>query len=124
MSASPSINTAQDKAKLAVAGIIAVAGVVAFYVLANSVLVLRLGIVLAAVVVALGIGWTTQTGKDFFTYCQDSITETKKVVWPSRKETFQTTGIVVLFVLIMAVFLWIVDASLVWLVRILVGREA
>jgi preprotein translocase subunit SecE len=124
LSASPSTNTVQDKAKLAVAGVIVVAAVVAFYVLANNALVLRLGIVLAAVAIALAIGWTTQIGKDFFTYCQDSVTETKKVVWPSRKETFQTTGIVVLFVLIMAVFLWIVDASLVYLVRILVGREA
>ena len=50
-------------------------------------------------------------------YCQDSITETKKVVWPSRKETLQTTGVVVAFVMVMAVFLWVVDASLVWLVR-------
>jgi len=124
LSASPSTNTVQDKAKLVVAGIIVVAAVVAFYVLANRPVVLRLGIVLAGVVIALALGWTTQIGKDFVTYCQDSITETKKVVWPSRKETFQTTGIVVLFVLIMAVFLWVVDASLVYLVRILVGREA
>jgi len=86
--------------------------------------VVRLGIVLLGVGIGLALGWTTQIGKDFVTYCQDSITETKKVVWPSRKETFQTTGIVVLFVLIMAVFLWVVDASLVYLVRILVGREA
>jgi len=124
LSASPSTNTVQDKAKLAAAGIIVVAAVVAFYVLANRPLVVRLGIVLLGVGIALALGWTTQIGKDFVTYCQDSITETKKVVWPARKETFQTTGIVVLFVLIMAVFLWVVDASLVYLVRILVGREA
>jgi len=46
------------------------------------------------------------------------------VVWPSRKETLQTTGVVVAFVIVMAIFLWFVDASLVWLVRVLVGREA
>ena len=52
------------------------------------------------------------------------IEETKKVVWPSRKETIQTTGVVVAFVIVMALFLWVVDASLVWLVRVIVGREA
>jgi preprotein translocase subunit SecE len=125
LSASPAAaNPSQDKIKLAVAGVIVLAGVVAFYVLSNSALAARLGIVIAAVAVALAIGWTTQAGKDFVVYCQDSVTETKKVVWPSRKETLQTTGVVVAFVVIMALFLWVVDASLVWLVRILVGREA
>jgi preprotein translocase subunit SecE len=124
LSAAPSTYSPQDKAKLAVAGIIVLAAVVANYVLGNYPFVMRLGMVLGAVVVALGIAWTTQPGKDFFEYWQESIVETKKVVWPSRKETLQTTGVVVAFVLVMAVFLWIVDASLVWLVRMLVGREA
>ena len=124
MSASPSAYSPQDKAKLAIAGVIVVAAVVAYYVLANSPLVMRLGIVVGGVVIALGIGWTTGPGKGFFQYCQDSVSETKKVVWPSRKETLQTTAIVVAFVLVMAIFLWVVDASLVWLVRVLVGREA
>jgi preprotein translocase subunit SecE len=109
---------------LAVAGVIVLAAVVGYYVLANSPFALRLGIVLLGLVVAAGIGWASQPGKDFFQYCQDSTAETKKVVWPSRKETLQTTAIVVAFVLVMAIFLWVVDASLVWLVRMLVGREA
>jgi len=109
---------------LAAAGVIVLAAVVGYYVLANSPFALRLGVVLLGIVLAVGIGWVTQPGKDFFQYCQDSIAETKKVVWPSRKETLQTTAIVVAFVLVMAIFLWVVDASLVWLVRILVGREA
>jgi len=124
LSASPSAFSSQDKAKLAVVALIAVGAVVAYYVLANSPLVLRVGILLAGVVVALGLGWTSQPGKDFVVYCQDSIAETKKVVWPARKETLQTTGVVVAFVVVMALFLWAVDASLVVLVRMLVGREA
>jgi preprotein translocase subunit SecE len=116
--------TSQDKAKLAVAGAVALAGVVGFYVLSNSALAVRFAVFLAAAIIALALGWTSKPGKDFYQYCQDSITEAKKVVWPARKETLQTTGVVVAFVLIMALFLWIVDASLVWLVRILVGREA
>ncbi|MGE5028147.1 MAG: preprotein translocase subunit SecE, partial [Betaproteobacteria bacterium] len=48
--------------------------------------------------------------------------ETKKGVWPTRKETFQTTGIVFLLVVVLAIFLWIVDASLMWAVKLLMGQ--
>ena len=124
LSASPSIYSSQDKIKLAVAGVVVLAAIVGYYVLANSPFALRAGLVIAGLVVALVIAWTSQPGKDFIVYCQDSTTETKKVVWPSRKETLQTTGVVVAFVIVMAIFLWAVDASLVVLVRVLVGREA
>ena len=124
MSASPSIYSSQDKIKLAVAGVVVLAAIVGYYVLANSPFALRAGLVVAGLVVALVIAWTSQPGKDFVVYCQDSTTETKKVVWPSRKETLQTTAVVVAFVIVMAIFLWAVDASLVVLVRVLVGREA
>ena len=124
MSASPSIYSSQDKIKLAVAGMVVLAAIVGYYVLVNSPFALRAGLVVAGLVVALVIAWTSQPGKDFIVYCQDSTTETKKVVWPSRKETLQTTGVVVAFVIVMAIFLWAVDASLVVLVRVLVGREA
>ena len=124
MSASPSIYSSQDKIKLAVAGVVVLAAIVGYYVLVNSPFALRAGLVVAGLVVALVIAWTSQPGKDFIVYCQDSTTETKKVVWPSRKETLQTTAVVVAFVIVMAIFLWAVDASLVVLVRVLVGREA
>ena len=124
LSASPSIYSSQDKIKLAVAGVVVLAAIVGYYVLVNSPFALRAGLVVAGLVVGLVIAWTSQPGKDFIVYCQDSTTETKKVVWPSRKETLQTTGVVVAFVIVMAIFLWAVDASLVVLVRVLVGREA
>ena len=124
MSASPSIYSSQDKIKLAVAGVVVLAAIVGYYVLVNSPFALRAGLVVAGLVVALVIAWTSQPGKDFVVYCQDSTTETKKVVWPTRKETLQTTAVVVAFVIVMAIFLWAVDASLVVLVRVLVGREA
>jgi preprotein translocase subunit SecE len=113
-----------DRLKLAAAGMLFVAGVVGFYVVGTAPLVARIGILLVGVALAAAVGWTSETGKRFYAYCQDSVTETKKVVWPSRKETIQTTLIVVAFVIVMAVFLWIVDASLVWLVKILVGRDS
>ena len=49
--------------------------------------------------------------------------EARKVVWPTRKETIQTTGIVFAFVVVMALFLWLVDAGLLWAVKLLMGRS-
>ncbi|HNA30860.1 MAG TPA: preprotein translocase subunit SecE, partial [Thiobacillaceae bacterium] len=47
----------------------------------------------------------------------------RKVVWPTRKETMQMTGVVILFVVVMALFLWMVDGSLTWVVHLLMGRS-
>ena len=116
-------NPTADKIKLALAALIVLAGMAGFYYLSTSPLVVRLAVLLVGIALAGAVGWTSEPGKRFFAYTQDAIAETKKVVWPSRKETVQTTGIVVAFVIVMALFLWIVDASLVWLVKVLVGRE-
>jgi preprotein translocase subunit SecE len=116
-------NPTADKIKLGFAALIVLAGMVGYYYLSTSPLVVRLLVLLAGVVLGGVVGWTSEPGKRFFAYTQDAIAETKKVVWPSRKETVQTTGVVVAFVIVMALFLWVVDASLVWLVKILVGRE-
>ena len=112
-----------DKIKLYVSGLIVLAAMVGFYYLATSPLVVRIGVLLLGVVLAAGLAWTTEPGKRFYAYCHESIAETKKVVWPSRKETIQTTGVVVAFVIVMALFLLVVDASLVWLVKVIIGRE-
>ena len=53
-------------------------------------------------------------------FAREAITETKKVVWPSRKETVQTTGMVFAFVVVMAIFLWLTDKSLEWVMYDLV----
>ena len=78
---------------------------------------------IAGLVAGAAVAWTSVPGKTFYAFAQESVVETRKVVWPTRKETIQTTGIVAAFVVIMAVFLWIVDGSLVWLVRLMMGRE-
>ena len=69
-----------------------------------------------------GLGARSEPGKRFYVYAQESIAETKKVVWPTRKETLQTTGVVFAFVVVMALFLWLVDASLLWVVQKLMGQ--
>jgi len=56
-------------------------------------------------------------------FAQESVGETKKVVWPTRKETLQTTGVVFAFMVVMALFLWMVDAGLLWAVKRLLGQS-
>ena len=55
--------------------------------------------------------WITAPGKQFVAFARESWEETKRVVWPTRKETLQTTGVVFAFVFVMAMFLWVVDAG-------------
>ena len=113
-----------DKIKLGLAVLLVVAGVAGFYLLKDSAAILRVASVLGGLVAAALVAWTTAPGREFFVYAQESVAETKKVVWPTRKETVQTTGMVLAFVLVMAIFLWIVDALLVWGVKLLMGPGA
>lgn len=114
-------NPMMDKVKVTLAGLLVVGGIAGSVYFASSPAIVRLGIILLGFILAGVVGFTSEPGKRFYAYCQDSITETKKVVWPERKEALQTTGVVALFVIVMAIFLWIVDALLVWLVRLLIG---
>jgi preprotein translocase subunit SecE len=111
-----------DKIKLALAVLLLAAGVVGYYLLAEHATVLRVLAVLAGLVAATAVSWLTEPGKRFFSFSRDSWGEARKVVWPTRKETMQTTGVVFLLVIVMAVFLWVVDASLLWAVKVLMGR--
>lgn len=111
-----------DKLKLAIAALLVVAGVAGYYYWSESLMLVRVLCVVAGVLAAAGVAWTSAPGKTFYVFAQESVAETKKVVWPTRKETVQTTGIVMAFVVVMAIFLWVVDGSLVWLVRIMMGR--
>jgi preprotein translocase subunit SecE len=110
-----------DKIKLAVAVLLVIAGIWGFYYLGASPLIARLCAILAGVLAAVAVAWTSEPGKRFYAYAQEAMVETRKVVWPSRKETMQTTGVVVAFVIVMALFLWIVDAMLGWAVEIFIG---
>ena len=112
-----------DKIKLALAFLLVMAGVVGFYLLSASAQAIRVLVVLAGLLAGAGVALWSEPGKQFFRFSQESMAETKKVVWPTRKETMQTTGIVVLFVLVMALFLWMVDAGLLLLVNMVMGRS-
>ncbi|MCX7200625.1 MAG: preprotein translocase subunit SecE [Proteobacteria bacterium] len=111
-----------DTSKIVLAAVAVVAGLYGFYHFEQSPAVVRVICVLAGVVVAVASMWTTVQGSRFRAFALQSIDETRKVVWPSRKETLQTTGIVFAFCVVSAIFLWIVDASLLYLVQLLMGR--
>lgn len=99
------------------------AGIAGFYYLRDSAMVIRVISVLAGIVLAAVVVWFTTQGKQFYAFSKESSEETRKVVWPNRKETMQTTGIVFAFVLVMALFLWMVDAGLLMAVKYLMGQE-
>jgi preprotein translocase subunit SecE len=105
-----------DKLKFSIAVILLVAGLAGFYMLDEQPLVLRVLSVMAGLAAGGAVAWFTEPGRRFAVFVRDAITETKKVVWPSRKETVQMTGIVFVFVVIMAIFLWLTDKSLEWVV--------
>jgi preprotein translocase subunit SecE len=111
-----------DKIKFIVAFLLAAAGIAGFYYLHDSAAVIRLASVLVGLLLATGVAWTSEPGKRFITFGRDSVAEAKRVVWPTRKETMQTTGVVILFAIVMALFLWAVDASLIMVVNKLMGR--
>ena len=111
-----------DTAKIVLAVAAVIAGVYGFYHFDQSPMVVRVVCVLGGLLVAVGAMWTTVSGTEFRVFAQQAVDETRKVVWPSRKETMQTTGIVFAFCVVAAIFLWIVDASLLYLVQLLMGR--
>ena len=104
-----------DKVKLAVAVLLVAAGIWAYYWLGDATaLVLRILAVVAGIAAGVAVAWFSAPGREFAVFAGEAVTETKKVVWPTRKETMQTTAAVFAFVVVMAVFLWLSDKSLEW----------
>ena len=113
-----------DKIKIALAVACIVAGVWGYYQFSELAQVLRVLMVIGGLVAAGAVAWLSTPGKDFFAFAQESWAEAGRVSWPTRKETLQTTGIVFAFVVIMALFLFTVDTTLAWIVKMLTGRGA
>ena len=115
--ATQNIETVTSKSDLllvTLAVLAAVAGVLGFTFLTEQPTLARVGVLIGGLVLAIAIAWFSQSGKRFLAYARESYEETKRVVWPSRKETVTTTGVVFGFVVIMAIFLFLVDKSLEW----------
>jgi preprotein translocase subunit SecE len=111
-----------DTVKLVVSGIMLIAGIWAFYYFAAYSLLLR---VIALLVIAGGaaaIALTSDPGRQLWRFALDSRMEVRKVVWPSRQETMQTTLIVVVMVFIIGLVLWLFDTILMAILRLLTGQ--
>jgi preprotein translocase subunit SecE len=114
------LSSPADKAKIALAIAAVIAGLVGFYMLAAQPMIARVGSVLGGLIIGAVIAWFSQPGQQFFAFAKDSWAEAKRVVWPTRKETIQMTLAVFAFVLVMALFLWVVDKTLEWVLYDLV----
>jgi preprotein translocase subunit SecE len=109
------VSTGADKAKLAASVALVVAALAAFYVLSNRGSLIQWGALLVGLAAAVVVFFTSEPGKALVAFGRDSWREVKKVVWPARKEAIQMTAYVFVFVLVMAIFLWLTDKTLEWL---------
>lgn len=108
------VSTGADKARLAASGLLVVAALAAFYLLGSQGALAQWGALIAGLVLAMVVFFTSEAGKRLIGFGRDSWREVKKVVWPTRKETLQTTGFVFAFAVVMALFLWLTDKTLEW----------
>ncbi len=109
------VSTGADKAKLAAAVLLVVAAVAAFYALAKQGALIQWGALVLGLVVAGAVFLLSEQGRQLIGFSKDSWKEVKKVVWPTRKESVQMTLYVFAFAVVMALFLWLTDKTLEWL---------
>ena len=115
--------TTLDTVKLAAAAVILAGGIGAFYYFSEHSTLIRVLALLVVAGIAVAVGLSSTPGRALWRFSGDSWTEVRKVVWPSRQETIQTTVLVLIVVLLMGIFLWLVDLGLLAIVRALTGQE-
>ena len=113
-----------DTVKLALAVLILLAGLVGYYYFATSAVLLRAFGVIVAVAAGLGVVFTSFQGQQLWKFIQGARVELRKVVWPTREETIQTTIAVLIFAVIMGVFFWLLDIGLLYLTSKVTGQGA
>jgi len=113
--------TLLDTFKIFLAIVILVGSIVGYYYYINESVLIRAIGVLVAFIVAVWIAFQSIQGQILWKFIQGSRVELRKVVWPTREETLQTTGIVLLFATIMGVFFWLLDLFLLWFTSLLTG---
>ena len=109
-----------DNLKLIAAVVVIIAGITVFYAFGDISALLRSLIVVVSVVVAGGVALTSTPGKNAWQFTIGTRAEIRKVIWPSRRETMQSTLVVILMVLIVGIYLWLLDALSFWAIYDLV----
>jgi preprotein translocase subunit SecE len=108
------VTSGADKAKLAAAVLLLIGALVAYYGLAKQGALVQWASLIVLLAAGVGAFLLSEHGKALIAYGRDSAREVKKVVWPTRKEATQMTGYVFAFVVVMALFLWLTDKTLEW----------
>ena len=111
-----------DSIKLGAALLLLAAAIVAFYRFDDQLLVVRVLGLLAAAGVSVFIAAQSTSGRNSISFISGAKAEVRKVVWPTRAETMQTTMAVMLMVLLVGIFLWLLDMVLLWVIQILTGQ--
>ena len=110
-----------DKVKLAVAVLIVIAGVAGYYLLADQAAWMRWLSVIASLVLAAVVVAFSRYGSEFRRFVELARIELRKIVWPTRQETLQTTLVVFGFVIVAGIFFWLLDLALAWATKALTG---
>ena len=108
------VMSAADKAKLAASAGLVIAAIAGFYLLSKQGALAQWGVLLAGLAAAVGVLLVSEPGRQLIAFGRDAWREVRKVVWPTRKEAGQMTLYVFGFVVIMALFLWLTDKTLEW----------
>jgi len=111
-----------DALKLVLAAAALVGGIVIYYWFGDQPAVIRVLAVLAGLILGLVLLYWSQQGRVLWEYVQSSRVELRKMVWPTRQETWRTTLVVFVFVLALGVFFWLVDMLLAWGAKHLTGQ--
>jgi len=110
------MSNALDKVKILGAVFLVVAGIAAFYTMDNTTQLLRVGLLVLSMIVAAGIALTSAPGQQAWAFAKGARGEFRKIVWPTRKETVQSTLIVIVMVVLIGLFLWLLDQLSFWVI--------
>jgi preprotein translocase subunit SecE len=118
----PAVSASKKDSALLVLSIVAIlGGIAAFYWYDELALLLRVGMVILGIAAGAGLLWLSTYGREFVQFAQAARVELRKVVWPNRTETFQTTYVVIGFAIVMGLFFFFLDLILTWMTRFLGG---
>ena len=105
------VSSRTDKLLVVAALLLVLVGVIGFSFWSDRPMVLRVALLLGGVVLGLVVAWFSEPGKRFIGFAREGYEEAKRVTWPTRDETLKSTGVVFLFVGVMAIFLFLVDKA-------------
>jgi preprotein translocase subunit SecE len=111
-----------DAFKIVLAAAALLGGMVAYYWFESEPQVLRVLMVLGGLVAGLVLLYWSVPGRELWEYVQSSRVELRKMVWPTRQETWRTTLVVFVFVMALGVFFWLVDMALAWGAKHVTGQ--